>query len=67
MILVFHLQRPDVFSLGDLGLRTAVSKLYGVSSDELKKIEKISSKWSPFRSVASRHLWDYLDLPPKKP
>ncbi len=61
MILIFHLQRPDIFSLGDLGLRTAVSKLYKVDRNNLKKIAKISAKWSPHRSLASRYLWKSLD------
>ncbi len=61
MILIFHLQRPDVFSLGDLGLRNAVSKLYRVPREDLKKIEKISLKWKPYRSYAARYLWDGLD------
>lgn len=61
MILIFHLQRPDVFSLGDLGLRTAVSKLYKVDRNNLKKIAKISLAWSPYRSLASRYLWKSLD------
>ena len=61
MILIFHLNRPDVFSLGDLGLRTAVSKLYRVNRDDVAKIEAISLKWSPYRSLASRYLWKSLD------
>lgn len=61
MILMFSLGRLDVFSLGDMGLRTAVSKLYGVQRDNLKKIEKISLKWKPYRTLASRYLWRSLD------
>lgn len=61
MILIFSLNRPDVFSMGDLGLRTAVSKLYRVDRDNLKKIETISLQWKPFRSYASRYLWKSLD------
>lgn len=61
MILIFSLNRPDVFSMGDLGLRTAVSKLYRVDRDNLKKIETISLRWKPFRSYASRYLWKSLD------
>lgn len=60
MILLFSLQRPDIFSLGDLGLRTAVSKLYGVDRNDFEKIEKISLRWSPYRSIASRYLWKSL-------
>ena len=61
MILIFSLNRPDVFSMGDLGLRTAISKLYRVDRDNLKKIAMISLRWKPFRSYASRYLWKSLD------
>lgn len=60
MFLIFSLHRPDVFSLGDLGLRTAVAKLYGVKRTSLKKIQKISETWKPYRSFASRYLWSSL-------
>ena len=60
MILIFSLRRPDVFSLGDLGLRKAVSNLYKVPIDDLRGIEEISLKWSPYRSTASRYLWKSL-------
>lgn len=61
MILIFHLGREDVFSVGDLGLRIAVSKLYNVARNDLKAIEKISQNWRPYRSWASRFLWKYKD------
>jgi len=57
MFMIFTLHRPDIFSVGDLGLRTAVSRLYGVRRDNLKKIEEISERWRPFRSFACRYLW----------
>lgn len=61
MILIFDLAREDIFSVGDLGLRTAVAKLYNVDRNNLKDIEKISQNWKPYRSYASRFLWSYLD------
>ena len=64
MILIFTLKRPDVFSSGDLGLRTAVAKLYGVSRDNHKQIEKLAKRWSPYRSLACRYLWKSLDNEP---
>lgn len=67
MTLMFSLARPDVFSIGDLGLRTAVSKLYGVDRNDLEKILEISQKWSPFRTLASRYLWKSLDNEPTRP
>lgn len=64
MFLMFSYGREDVFSLGDLGLRNAVSKLYSVDRDDLKKIEKISLNWKPYRSLASRYLWKSLNNTP---
>ena len=61
MMLIFSLGREDVFSVGDLGLRTAVSRIYGVDREDKVKIEKISQTWSPYRSLASLYLWRSLD------
>ena len=61
MILMFTLQRPDVFSIGDAGLRAAMAKLYKIGREDLKQIEKISEKWRPYRSLAARYLWKSLD------
>lgn len=61
MFLIFSLGRPDTFSVGDLGLRTAVRNLYGVDREDKIKIEEISKKWSPYRSLASLYLWKSLE------
>ncbi|OGD71075.1 hypothetical protein A3A84_00860 [Candidatus Collierbacteria bacterium RIFCSPLOWO2_01_FULL_50_23] len=61
MFLMFSLKRPDVFSVGDLGLRTAIEKLYGIKRDNLKKIEVLSQNWRPHRTLASRLLWASLE------
>ena len=61
MFLIFSLKRPDIFAVGDLGLRTAIEKLYGVKRDSLKEIEKLSQSWRPHRSLASRLLWASLE------
>jgi DNA-3-methyladenine glycosylase II len=68
MILMFTLGREDVFALDDLGLKQGVIKLYKLKEMDkkilLKKIEKISLKWSPYRTYASRYLWSWKDNPP---
>lgn len=64
MFIMFSLGREDVFSLGDLGLRNAVAKLYGVDRDDRVAIEQISQKWKPYRSLASRYLWKSLENTP---
>jgi DNA-3-methyladenine glycosylase II len=62
MFLMFSLERPDVFSHGDLGLRNAIRKLYGFKKPPtVKQIEKTISKWQPHRTLASRYLWRSLD------
>ena len=58
MFLLINLQRPDVLPIGDLGIRTAVQRLYGL--DHLpspKEVEAIGEKWRPNRSLASFYLW----------
>lgn len=62
MFLIFTLGRPDVFSLGDLGLKNAIIKNYGKEVLENKQeLEKYLMKWSPFRSYASLALWHSLN------
>lgn len=65
MILMFSLGREDVFSHGDLGLRQSVVRLYGLKETDPRalqlKIEKISRKWSPYRTYACLYLWNWKD------
>lgn len=65
MLLIFSLGRADVFSMGDVGLRNAVAKLYNVDRDNLDAIGIIVAQWSPYKSYASRLLWKSLDNAPK--
>lgn len=58
MFLMFTLARGDVFSPGDLGLRKGIKKIYKFKKDPTKKqLEKIVSKWTPYKTYASRILW----------
>jgi len=61
MFLIFHLERPDVFSGGDLGLRKAIQLSRGM--DEMPspaEAIEIAERWSPNRSLASIYLWESL-------
>lgn len=64
MLLIFSLRRPDVFSLGDLGLRNAVARWYAVDRDDHDAITRIAGRWSPYRSLASLYLWESLSNAP---
>jgi DNA-3-methyladenine glycosylase II len=62
MFLMFALERDDVFSPGDLGLRRSIEMLYGLPKDApIKQLELIAAKWSPHRTFASRVLWRVRD------
>ena len=59
MILIFTLNRPDVFSIGDLGLRNAITNLYGITNQA--EMLSLSEKWKPYRSTACWYLWRSLE------
>lgn len=59
MILIFTLNRPDIFSIGDLGIRNAIRNLYGIT--DKKEILKLSETWKPYRSTACWYLWRSLE------
>ena len=62
MFLMFALRRPNVLPTGDLGIRSAIRKAYGL--EELphpKQIEELAASWHPYCSVASWYLWRSLD------
>lgn len=65
VFLMFHLARPDVLPVGDLGIRRAVEKAYGLPDlpDE-KLLRKIAGPWGPERTLASLYLWMSLDAVP---
>jgi DNA-3-methyladenine glycosylase II len=66
MFLMFRLHRPDVLPVGDLGIITAVQKVYGLrKKPNADRIRKIGEAWRPYRSVASWYLWRALEAKPE--
>ena len=65
MFLMFHLGRPDVLPVGDLGVRRAVEKAYGLPAlpDE-DALRTLADPWRPHRTLASLYLWESLDAVP---
>jgi DNA-3-methyladenine glycosylase II len=55
MQLLFSLGRPDVFPVGDLGIRKGMRALYG-DIDRETMVER-AKRWAPYRSYASLYLW----------
>jgi DNA-3-methyladenine glycosylase II len=65
MFLMFHLQRPDVLPVGDLGIRRAIERAYGLDAlPDAPEIERIAEPWRPHRTLACRYLWRSLDNEP---
>jgi len=65
MFLLFHLQRPDVLSGGDLGIRKAVQVEYGLEEMPTPtRVLEIGEPWRPYRSLASLYLWESLAAVP---
>jgi DNA-3-methyladenine glycosylase II len=65
MFLIFHLSRPDVLPVGDLGVRNAARAVYDL--DELPiaaELEELAEPWRPHRSLAALYLWRSLDNEP---
>ena len=65
MFLMFHLERPDILPVGDLGIRRAIERAYELEELPLPtQIEEIAEPWRPHRSLACRFLWRSLDNEP---
>ncbi|MDP3940849.1 MAG: DNA-3-methyladenine glycosylase 2 family protein [bacterium] len=63
MFLMFSMERQDVFSYGDLGLRRAMEKVYNLRKEPSEKTAlRISNKWKPYRTIGSRYLWKSLEM-----
>ena len=65
MFLIFRLHRPDVLPVDDLGIVTAVRRVYRLRKKPTpERLRKIGEAWRPYRSVASWYLWRSLDNEP---
>lgn len=64
MFLMFRLRRPDVLPVDDLGIVTAIQRLYGLRKrPKPDRIRKIGEAWRPYRTVACWYLWRSLEKP----
>lgn len=64
MILIFTLDRPDVFPIDDLGIQQAMIRLFSLTENGKnlkKKMLELSAPWQPYRSLATRYLWRWKD------
>jgi DNA-3-methyladenine glycosylase II len=62
MFLIFHLMRPDVLPLDDVGLIKGISLNY-FSGEPVSRAEarEVGDAWAPYRTVATWYIWRSLD------
>jgi DNA-3-methyladenine glycosylase II len=62
MFLIFALRRHDVLPTGDLGVRNAIRRAYGLAElPTPAEMERMAERWRPYCSVASWYLWRSLE------
>lgn len=64
MILMFTLERPDVFPVDDLGIQMGMKHFYNLNTEKKalkQEMEGIADHWRPFRTYASRYIWAAKD------
>ncbi|MCS6807176.1 MAG: DNA-3-methyladenine glycosylase 2 family protein [Bacteroidota bacterium] len=67
MVMIFALNRLDVLSVGDLGLRKAMMQLYRLTvlPTPLEMLS-IAELWRPYRTIGSWYLWKVVDTEPNR-
>jgi len=65
MFLIFHLMRPNVLPLDDVGLINGISKSY-FSGEAVSRSDarEVALAWAPYRTVATWYIWRSLDPVP---
>jgi DNA-3-methyladenine glycosylase II len=63
MFMIFSLGRTNILPTGDLGIRNAFARIYGLEDTRPATLLQISlqNHWEPYQSVASWYLWKSLD------
>lgn len=66
MLLIFAMDRPDVFPIDDFGIRSGIQLMYNLDANLPKKemnrqLLQISETWKPHRSLATRYIWAWKD------
>ena len=67
MFLMFHLGRPDILPVGDLGVRNGMKETYNLEATPTpKEALQLGQPWAPYRSVGAWYMWRAIaPLPPE--
>jgi 3-methyladenine DNA glycosylase/8-oxoguanine DNA glycosylase len=64
MYLMFHLGRPDVLPVNDVGINRAIQKLYNLDGPlKPPEVQRVGEPWRPWATVACWYLWRSEDVP----
>ena len=63
MLMIFSLLRPNIFSIGDIGLVKAV-KILVPEAETKEDVLQVAERWSPYKTAACWYLWRMLDPVP---
>ncbi|WP_287127779.1 DNA-3-methyladenine glycosylase [Candidatus Cyanaurora vandensis] len=62
-MLLFQLQRPDVWPVDDLGIRAGLKKVYALPDlPTPRAAQQLGQPWQPYRSVAAWYLWRITEM-----
>ena len=61
MFEIFCIGELDIFSSRDAGLRLAMNKYGMIKNSSWDKYDSYANKWSPYKTIASIHLWKAID------
>jgi len=63
MFMIFHLHKPDVLPVGDLGIRKGFQKLFQLKEQpSAVEMQELALLWRPYRTLASWYLWRLSDM-----
>jgi len=63
MFLMFHLGRPDILPVGDLGVRKGMQRHFElVDAPDVETMIELAEPWMPYRTAASWYMWRWLDM-----
>lgn len=64
MVLMFTLERPDVFPSADLGIQMGMKQFYNIEAEKKEliiRMDDIAEQWRPYRTYACRYIWAAKD------
>ena len=64
MILMFPMDRPNVFPIDDLGIQNGMKNLYQLDFEKKElthKMIEISEQWHPYKTLASKYIWKIIN------